>query len=92
MTKFLVPLILELKDTRQILLFTNHPILAVNTDPDNYLLIPHDAKKAGIVSGFAVDAELKKKKRDDEVDRKLLLLEILEGDLGAFRKRASRYE
>ena len=90
MAKYLVPLILELKDTRQILLFTNHPILAVNTDPDNYLLMElRDAKKEGakrevmITAGFAIDAPQ---------EQKDLLLNILEGDLGMFRKRASRYE
>jgi hypothetical protein len=89
MTKYLVPLILQFKDTRQILLFTNHPILAVNTDPDNYLLLElQDSKKKGakpelkISSGFAIDAT------HGEKD---LLLNILEGDLEMFRKRASRY-
>jgi energy-coupling factor transporter ATP-binding protein EcfA2 len=83
MTKFLVPLIQEHKDTRQILLFTNHPILAVNTDPDNYLLMQlQDSKLTEIISGFAIDARAQKP----------LLLNILEGSLDAFRKRASRYE
>lgn len=94
MVKYLVPVILEGKDTRQILLFTNHPILAVNTDPDNYVLIPRDAGKNAIVSGFAVDTKVE---TDDEGnvlkgDRKTMLLEVLEGDIRAFRKRASRYE
>jgi hypothetical protein len=90
MAKYLVPLILEYKDTRQILLFTNHPILAVNTDPDNYLLLGlRDSQKEGakpkvvITSGFAIDAPQQQKD---------LLLNILEGDLELFNKRASRYE
>ena len=83
MTTFLVPVIQEHKDAHQILLFTNHPILAVNTDPDNYLLMQlQDAKLKEIVSGFAIDSQIKKP----------LLLNILEGSLDAFRKRASRYE
>ena len=83
MTKFLVPVIQEHKETRQILLFTNHPILAVNTDPDNYLLMQlQGAKLKDIVSGFAIDAEAQRP----------LLINILEGNLETFRKRANRYE
>lgn len=95
MARYLVPLILENKETRQILLFTNHPILAVNTDPDNYLLLQRkilnpqalrtEPVKTEVVfaSGFAIDAP---------PGQRELLLEILEGDLRLFRKRASRYE
>lgn len=83
MTRYLVPVIQEHKDAHQMLLFTNHPILAVNTDPDNYLVMPlQDGKPKGIVSGFAIDSRM----------HKPLLLNILEGSLDAFRKRASRYE
>jgi len=83
MAKYLVPVIQENKDARQILLFTNHPILAVNTDPDNYLLMQlQESKSQSIVSGFAIDAR----------GQKPLLLNILEGNLETFRKRASRYE
>lgn len=89
MAKYLVPLIQEYKDKRQILLFTNHPILAVNSDPDNYFLLHmrdtlKDATELVIASGFAIDAP-----RAEDRD---LLIRILEGDLSAFRKRASRYE
>lgn len=90
MAKYLLPLILEYKETRQILLFTNHPLLAVNTDPDNYLVLHmQDAAEDGakpeilINSGFAIDVQ--------GSDR-ALLINVLEGDLGAFRKRISRYE
>lgn len=83
MAKFLVPVIKEHKDAHQILLFTNHPILAVNTDPDNYLLMQlQGTKLKDIVSGFAIDARVQKP----------LLLNVLEGNLETFRKRASRYE
>lgn len=83
MTRYLVPVIQEQKDARQMLLFTNHPILAVNTDPDNYLLMQlEDGKLKSIVSGFAIDARAQRP----------LLLGILEGSMDAFRKRASRYE
>jgi energy-coupling factor transporter ATP-binding protein EcfA2 len=78
MMKFLVPVIQEYKDAHQMLLFTNHPMLAVNTDPDNYMIM----QSKDIISGFAIDAK----------DQKPLLLNILEGSLESFRKRASRYE
>ncbi len=89
MARFLVPLILEYKEKRQILLFTNHPLLAVNTDPDNYLLMSLQTKREGtlpqvtINSGFAIDADTKQKD---------LLLKVFEGDLEAVRRRLSRYE
>jgi hypothetical protein len=89
MIRYLVPLILEFKEKRQVLLFTNHPLLAVNTDPDNYLLLSLPAKKEGpalqvvIDSGFAIDAGAAQKD---------LLIKVLEGDLESVRKRLSRYE
>jgi hypothetical protein len=89
MARYLVPMILEFKEKRQILLFTNHPLLAVNTDPDNYLLMSLQTKKGNapaqvtIDSGFAIDAD------DAQKD---LLLKVLEGDLPAIRTRLSRYE
>ena len=89
MARYLVPMILEYKEKRQILLFTNHPLLAVNTDPDNYLLMSRKASREGaapqvaIDFGFAIDAE---------PEQKDLLLKVLEGDLDAIRKRLSRYE
>ena len=82
MTKFLVPVIKEYKDSRQILLFTNHPILTVNTDPDNYLLMQLEGDKLkDIVFGFSIDSE----------SHKPLLINILEGDLEMLRKRANLY-
>lgn len=83
MTKYLVPVIKEHKDSHQILLFTNHPILTVNTDPDNYLLMQLEgAKLKDIISGFAIDSE----------SHKPLLINILEGNLETFRRRANLYE
>jgi hypothetical protein len=89
MARFLVPMILEYKEKRQILLFTNHPLLAVNSDPDNYLLLSLRASKedaapqVAIDSGFAIDSD---------PEQKDLLLRVLEGDLDLIRKRLSRYE
>lgn len=83
MAKYFVPVIQEHKDALQIMLFTNHPILAVNTDPDNYLLMQlQDAKLRDIVSGFAIDAGMQRSH----------LLNILEGNIETFRRRATRYE
>lgn len=83
MIKLLVPIIREHKDSHQILLFTDHPILAVNTDPDNYLLLQaQGAQLKNIVSGFAAD----------NTDQQPLLLQILEGSLEAIRKRANLYD
>lgn len=80
---FLVPLIKKIKDFRQVILFTNNPILAVNTDPDNYILLHTEGQKLkNITSGFAID----------EKSRRPLLLNIMEGSLKSFRKRAVRYD
>jgi hypothetical protein len=80
---FLVPLIKKIKDFRQVILFTNNPILAVNTDPDNYILLHNEGQKLkNITSGFAID----------EKSRRPLLLNIMEGSLKSFRRRAVRYD
>jgi predicted metal-dependent phosphoesterase TrpH/energy-coupling factor transporter ATP-binding protein EcfA2 len=83
MMRYLVPIIREYKDRCQILLFTSHPILAVNTDPDNYFILRMQGTSLqDIVSGFAVDAQ----------EQRPLLLNILEGGLEAIRKRANLYD
>ena len=80
---FLVPIIKKYKDFRQVILFTNNPLLAVNTDPDNYILLKAQGEKfKNLVSGFAVDD---KQQRPE-------LLNIMEGNLHYFNKRAERYE
>jgi len=82
MMDILVPIIREQKERRQILIFTSHPILAVNTDPDNYILLQTDgAQVKEIASGFAVDSQ----------EMRPLLLNILEGSIGAVRRRANLY-
>ncbi|MCP4688179.1 MAG: hypothetical protein GY859_09020 [Desulfobacterales bacterium] len=80
---YLTPIIKKNKDTQQVILFTKNSILAVNTDPDNYIML--ETRGPGfkrIISGFAIDDEAQKPR----------LLNILEGSLKAFRKRAARYD
>ncbi len=80
---FLVPIIKRYKDYRQVILFTNNPLLAVNTDPDNYILLRTQGEKfKNLVSGFAIDDE----------QQKTQLLNIMEGNLYSFNKRAEKYE
>ncbi len=76
---FLVPIIKQYKDFQQLIVFTNNPILAVNTDPDNYILLN---PPTAVQSGFAIDDTLSKPR----------LLSIMEGNLKSFRKRSLRYE
>ncbi|MEE9499665.1 MAG: hypothetical protein V3V42_00005, partial [Candidatus Omnitrophota bacterium] len=80
---FLVPIIRKHKDLRQIILFTSSPILAVNSDPENFVLLNTKGKKLkNISSGFSID----------EKGQKEHLINLLEGGLESFRKRAIRYE
>lgn len=80
---YLVPIIKAYKDSQQVILFTNNPILAVNTDPDNYIMLgAQRGKKKTFTSGFAIDDE----------NQKPRLLNIVEGSLKSFHKRAQRYE
>jgi len=82
---YLVPIIKNYKDRRQMILFTNHPLLAVNTDPENYILLEQKkwrGKKVGrIEPGFSIDKE----------EQKEGLINLMEGSLGAFNKRKIRY-
>jgi hypothetical protein len=80
---FLVPIIKRYKDFQQVILFTNNPLLAVNTDPDNYILLGAEGTKLkDITSGFAID----------DRNNKPRLLNIMEGSLKSFEKRAVRYD
>ncbi|MGA1868221.1 MAG: hypothetical protein ACMUJM_06710 [bacterium] len=81
-TKYLVPIIKQYKVQQQVILFTNNPILAVNTDPDNYILLETKATELKTIhSGFAIDDER----------RRPLLVNLFEGSLKAFYKRAAKY-
>ncbi|UCD55506.1 MAG: hypothetical protein JSV93_01535 [Candidatus Omnitrophota bacterium] len=79
---FLVPIIKKYKDLGQIILFTGNPILVVNSDPENYILLSTKGKKlADIKSGFSID----------EKEQKEHLINLMEGGLKSFKKRAIRY-
>jgi len=80
---FLVPIIRKHKDLRQIILFTSSPILVINSDPENYVLLNTKGKKLkNINSGFSID----------EKSQKGHLINLMEGGLKSFKKRAIRYE
>jgi hypothetical protein len=78
---YLVPIITQYKNIRQIILFTNHPLLAVNTDPENYILLERKGNKTRLESGFSIDKEKQK-------DR---LVNLVEGSSLAFNQRTIRY-
>jgi histidinol phosphatase-like PHP family hydrolase len=83
LANFLVPLIALYKDQRQIILFTNSPNLAVNSDPENYILLNTKGKKlSGITSGFSID----------ERQQKGALIDLTEGGEKSFKDRADRYK
>jgi len=80
---FLVPIIKKYKDFQQAILFTNNPLLAVNTDPDNYIFLEtRGTKFKGIISGFAID----------DIQRKARIQNIMEGSWNSFYKRGERYK
>ena len=79
---FLVPIIKKYKDFQQVIIFTNNPLLAINTDPDNYILLEMQGVKfKELIQGFSID--------DDE--QKSMLLSIMEGSIHSFHRRADRY-
>ncbi|MCP4725452.1 MAG: hypothetical protein GY863_10470 [bacterium] len=80
---YLVPVIKRYKDSQQIIIFSNSPVFAVNTDPDNYIVLQTRGPKfAGFQYGFAID----------DKEYRPLLLNILEGSLHAFNNRAEKYQ
>lgn len=79
---FLVPLIRQFKDTRQMLFATGNSNLAINADPDNYVLLETEqGRLKGIRSGFALDRP----------DQRLELVSLMEGSLKSYRARGVRY-
>lgn len=79
---YLLPIINRFKDIRQIILFTNHPLLAINTDPENYILLQRKRNHTRIESGFSID----------EKNHKERLINLIEGNPGVFNKRKIRYD
>ena len=79
---FLIPVIRKYKDFRQIIFFTSNPILAVNSDPENYvLLVSRQKKPKDVISGFSIDLP----------DKKSQVITLMEGGIGSFNKRKNRY-
>lgn len=81
---FLVPLIRQFKDERQMILATSNSNLAINADPDNYVLIETDVtgKVTDIRSGFALESDEERTK----------MVALMEGSLSAYRARGARYQ
>lgn len=81
-SNFLVPIIIKHKDFRQIILFTSNPTIAVNSDPENFILLESTSvTKTDIISGFSIEKSDKK----DEV------INILEGGISSYDRRSGRY-
>ena len=82
--KFLVPIIKQYKDSEQIILMTSNPLLSINTDPDNYIILTANQsgdKLKQALSGFGLDNKL----------TKTHLLNVIEGGHKSFQRRATRY-
>jgi len=79
---FLIPIIKKYKDFQQVILFSKNAMLTVNTDPDNYILLGTTGTRlTSVTSGFSIDDQNQKEK----------VLNIVEGSLKSFKKRAVRY-
>lgn len=79
---FLVPLIRRFKDDVQMVFATSNSNLAINADPDNYVVLESDPKGLRSVrSGFAID---------DAAQREALVL-LMEGGIRSYRSRGARY-
>ena len=79
---YLVPLVKQLKDRRQIVFATGNSNLAINSDPDNYIVLHAEkGKLKELRAGFAID-------NDEQRER---LIQVLEGSIKSFRQRDRRY-
>ena len=79
----LIPIIRHYKDEQQIILFTGNSLLAVNSDPDNYILLETKGNRFNkLASGFAID----------DSGQKLEILKIMEGSYNSYLKRGTRYK
>lgn len=82
MADYLVPIITRFKEQRQIIFFSSNPLIAVNGDPENYVLLEAAGKsKSSIISGFSIDDGLKKQR----------VIEIVEGGIRAYDRRSDWY-
>jgi hypothetical protein len=81
--KYLVPILKTYTDRRQVVMFTSSALLAINTDPDNYILLDPEAKIADRVkSGFSID----------DIEEKDLIINLMEGSMRSFKRRVDRYK
>ena len=79
----LVPIIKHYKNEQQIILFTSNSLLAVNSDPDNYILLEAMGNQfKQLISGFAIDDRNQKDK----------ILNIMEGNYPSYIRRGVRYK
>ena len=80
--KYLVPMLKTYTDRRQVVLFTSSALLAINTDPDNYILMDPAAKTAERVrGGFSID----------DTKEKDIIINLMEGSMKSFKRRVDRY-
>lgn len=81
-SQFLVPIIKKYKDFQQVNLFSSNPVLSVNSDPENYIILEMETNKIKTVhSGFAID----------DYEKKNLAIDIFEGGFKSFKRRKDRY-
>ena len=71
-----------LKDFQQVNLFSSNPVLSVNSDPENYIILEMETNKIKTVhSGFAID----------DYEKRNLAIDIFEGGFKSFKRRKDRY-
>jgi histidinol phosphatase-like PHP family hydrolase len=80
---YLIPIIKKYKDIRQIILFTNHPLLAINTDPEHHILLEQKKYRGEKVG--RIEPMVKKEQREQ-------LVNLVEGSSRAFNKRKIHYD
>ncbi len=81
-TRFLVPLLKLRKGRGQVILATKNANLAVNADPENFLLLTREGTdRVEVESGFAIDVR----------PRREQIIKLLEGDLPSFDRRGALY-
>ena len=80
----LVPFIRQAKKTRQIILVTHNPNLAVVADSEQVIRVSIDKVNGNIFSFISGGIE------DTEINN--AIVEVLEGDIPAFKERKNKYE
>ena len=80
---YLAPIIRKYKDYKQINMISTNPSIAVNADPDNYILFETNSRnRVEVHSGFSID----------ELQNRSRLIDLLEGSMHSFIHRKQRYE